>query len=44
MLAICDRFKCLPSAALAEDASTIRLLEIEHLGVRREEEPGAEPG
>lgn len=37
MLAICDRFKCLPSQALAEDASILRLLKIKHLGTPREE-------
>lgn len=29
ILAICDRFGCLPSQALAEDSSVFALLEIE---------------
>jgi hypothetical protein len=36
LIGICDRFKCLPSQALAEDAGIIRLLKIEALG-RKEE-------
>ena len=36
MLAVCDRFGCLPSAALAEDAGFIRLLQIEAMGKREE--------
>ena len=31
ILAICDRFGCLPSAARAEDASVLRLMWIEAL-------------
>lgn len=31
-LAVCDRFKCLPSQALKEGASVFRLLSIEQLG------------
>lgn len=31
ILAICDRFRCLPSAARREDASVLRLLAIERL-------------
>lgn len=29
LLAVCDRFGCTPSQALAEDASVLRLMEIE---------------
>lgn len=38
MLGLCDRFKALPSQVLAEDASILRLLRLEHHGKRREEE------
>lgn len=31
VLALCDRFHCLPSAIRAEDAGLLRLLEIEAL-------------
>jgi hypothetical protein len=31
ILAICDRFHCLPSQVLAEDASILRLVSIEAL-------------
>jgi hypothetical protein len=34
ILALCDRFHCLPSAVLAEDADVLRLLKIEFLGRR----------
>lgn len=37
MLAICDRFKCLPSQAQQEDTTILRLLRVEQLGVKREE-------
>lgn len=37
MLRLCDRFHCLPSQALAEDVSAVRLLRIEELGVARED-------
>ena len=32
ILAVCDRFKCLPSQARREDAGIVRLLKIEALG------------
>jgi hypothetical protein len=31
ILRVCDRFRCLPSAAEAEDAGVLRLMEIEAL-------------
>ena len=31
MLAMCERFGCLPSALLAEDSELMRMLEIEGL-------------
>lgn len=31
LLALCDRFRCLPSQILAEDGEVFRLLEIERL-------------
>lgn len=31
ILAVCDRFRCLPSQALAEDAELLRLMAIEQL-------------
>jgi hypothetical protein len=34
ILRTCDRFGCLPSEALAEDAGIIRLLKIEAMGRR----------
>lgn len=37
ILRLCDRFGCLPSQVLAEDAGLLRLLRIEELGTRREE-------
>lgn len=44
VLALCDRFHCLPSQVMGEDAGLLRLLKIEQLGHRREDgdaEPGA---
>jgi hypothetical protein len=32
VLGLCDRFKCLPGAVYAEDASVLRLLQIAALG------------
>jgi hypothetical protein len=32
VLSLCERFGCLPSALLAEDASLLGLVHIEHLG------------
>lgn len=32
ILGLCDRFHCLPSELLAEDAALLRLLAIERLG------------
>lgn len=40
ILGLCERFSCLPSALLAEDASLLRLLKIEDLG--RDKNEGAE--
>jgi hypothetical protein len=37
ILGLCDRFGCLPSQVLAEEASVLRLLRLEALG-RREGE------
>jgi hypothetical protein len=37
VLRLCDRFKCLPSQLLNEDAYLIKLLNIEELGTDREE-------
>jgi hypothetical protein len=39
ILAICERFHCLPSQARKEDAGILRLLKIESLGKRREDQP-----
>jgi hypothetical protein len=36
VLGLCDRFGCLPSQVLAEDAGLLRYLRIEHLGKRVE--------
>lgn len=30
-MALCERFHCLPSQLLAEDASFLRLLELHHM-------------
>jgi len=38
ILRLCDRFHCLPSQVLDEDARIIRMLKIESLGKREEEE------
>lgn len=38
MLGLCDRFKCLPSQLLAEDAYLMKLLHIESLGKPEEVE------
>lgn len=35
ILGLCERFHCLPSALLAEDASLLQLIRIEELGVDR---------
>jgi hypothetical protein len=40
VLGVCDRFHCLPSEAMEEDAGVIRLLKIEALG----KPPGEEGG
>lgn len=40
ILGLCDRFHCTPDVARAMDASVLRLLKVEELGVRREE-PGS---
>lgn len=40
LLALCDRFHCLPSQVLAEDAGLLRLLRIEQLGKREEVSDG----
>lgn len=42
VLANCERFACLPSQLLDEDAEMLRLLKIEQLG--RREEVGADSG
>jgi len=42
ILRLCERFGCLPSELLAEDAALMRLLTIEQLGTPREEEPNGE--
>jgi hypothetical protein len=39
LLTVCERFGALPSAVEAEDAALIRLLAIERLGTREEENP-----
>lgn len=36
ILGLCERFRCLPSQVLAEDASLLRLLKIAELGHREE--------
>jgi hypothetical protein len=39
VLGLCERFGCLPSALLQEDASIIRMLKVEAMG-RKEEVSG----
>jgi hypothetical protein len=34
ILGLCERFGCLPSALLAEDASLLRMVRVEALGRR----------
>lgn len=38
ILAICDRFHCLPSQARAEDVSVLRLMQIERLAHPKQDE------
>lgn len=38
VLGLCERFGCLPSALYAEDASLIRMLELEEMGGSRDGE------
>lgn len=38
ILGLCDRFHCLPSQLMAEDISVMRLVKIQSLGTRREED------
>lgn len=40
VLGLCERFGCLPSALLQEDASIIRMLKVEAMG--RKEEVGGD--
>lgn len=42
MIGLCDRWHCLPSQVLAEDASLLRLLEVYRQGHREEEEERGE--
>jgi len=37
VLALCERFGCLPSALYEEDAQLLRLLKLEDLGGSREQ-------
>jgi hypothetical protein len=41
VLGLCERFGCLPSALLAEDADLLRWVRIEHLG---RPDPPSTPG
>jgi hypothetical protein len=36
ILRLCERFKCLPSALLAEDSDLLRMLAIEELATAQE--------
>jgi hypothetical protein len=38
VLDMCERFHCLPSALLNEDAELLRLMTVEHLGRNRAEQ------
>jgi hypothetical protein len=38
VLGLCDRFRCRPSQALREDASVLRMLELEQLWKGGEQE------
>ncbi len=38
ILGLCERFGCLPSALLAEDASLLRMVRVEALGRREAKE------
>ena len=42
ILGLCERFHCLPSQVLAEDASVLRLLHVYELGHRPGEPEGGE--
>lgn len=42
MIALCDRFKCLPSQILKEDASILRLLRIYDLGTPDDKKGGGQ--
>lgn len=41
MLGLCERFHCLPSALLAEDAALLRLIRIRDLGSPAPPDAGA---
>lgn len=38
VVGLCDRFKCLPSQLMGEDASLLRLVAIEARGKRKQQE------
>jgi hypothetical protein len=42
ILAVCDRFKCLPSEAMEEGAGILRLMKIEAMGRPPQDEGGGE--
>lgn len=44
MLALCDRFHCLPSQVLEEDAGVLRLLKIAAMGTPPQAEGGGYDG
>ena len=44
IIGLCDRWKVLPSQVRAEGADVLRLLDVYHLGHRKEEGEGGETG
>lgn len=44
MIGLCDRWHCLPSQVLAEDAGLLRLLDVYELGHREEDDEGGGDG
>lgn len=39
VIGLCDRFKCLPSQLMQEDAEFLRLVLIEHMGTPKNQPP-----
>jgi hypothetical protein len=44
VLGLCDRFHCLPSQLMAEDARLLRWVRVQELGSPPDQSQGGEPG